>query len=100
MTETLSYDGKRDSSTKRRLSALQKSLFGILAFFFVIHIVFWYLEFRAGVSHVVASTALVVIVVGCFVTALALPWLPLPGQREWTRSQRLDAMVIVWVFIA
>lgn len=100
MTETIPQDGKRESSTRRGLSALQKSLFGILAFFFVIHIVFWYLEYRVGVSHVVASTTLVVFVVGCFVTALALPWLPLRGQRDWTRAQRLSAMVIVWVFIA
>ncbi len=34
-----------------------------------------------------------------FITALALPWLKLPGQGERTRSERLGAMVIVWLFI-
>ncbi len=100
MTETMPQDDKRHASGKPGLSSLQKSLFGVLAFFFVIHVVFWYLEFQVGVSHFAASTGLVVVVVGCFVTALALPWLPLPGQRDWTRSERLGAMVIVWVFIA
>ena len=100
MTETISTDDEQASPPRRGLSSLQKSLFGVLAFFFVIHVVFWYLEFHGGVSHVVASTTLVVFVVGCFVTALALPWLPLPGQRDRTKSERLGAMVIVWVFIA
>jgi hypothetical protein len=100
MTETIDVDDKRMSPERPGLSALQKSLFGVLAFFFLIHIVFWSLEFHAGVSHVVASTTLVVFVVGCFLTALALPWLPLPGQRDRTKSERLSAMVIVWVFIA
>ena len=100
MTETIDVDDKRMSPERPGLSSLQKSLFGVLAFFFVIHIVFWYLEFHAGVSHVVASTTLVVFVVGCFLTALALPWLPLPDQRDRTKSERLSAMVIVWVFIA
>lgn len=100
MTETISADGKKRLSDKPGFSSLQKSLFGVLAFFFVVHIVFWYLEFHAGVPHVVASTSLVVVVVGCFLTALAMPWLPLPGQRDRTRAERLSAMVIVWVFIA
>ena len=101
MTETIgTTDNREPVSRKRGLSALQKSLFGVLVFFFVIHVVFWYLEFHAGVSHFVASTALVLFVVGCFVTALVLPWLPLPGQRDRTKSERLGAMVIVWVFIA
>ena len=100
MTETIDVDDKRMSPERPGLSSLQKSLFGVLAFFFVIHIVFWYLEFHAGVSHAVASTTLVVFVVGCFLTALALPWLPLPDQRDRTKWERLSAMVIVWVFIA
>ena len=82
MTETINADDMQVSPQNRGLSALQKALFGLLAFFFVIHIVFWYLEFHAGVSHVVASTTLVVFVVGCFLTALALPWFPLPDQRD------------------
>ncbi len=101
MTETISATDKQEpSSGSTGLSALQKSLFGVLAFFVVIHVVFWYLEFHAGVSHFAASTTLVVLVVGGFLTALALPWLPLPGQRDRTKSERLGAMVIVWVFIA
>lgn len=100
MTETISTSDGQAPPAKRGLSSLQKSLYGVLAFFFVLQVVFWYLEFHVGVSHVVASTTLVVLVVGCFVTALALPWLPLPGQRDRTKSERLGAMVIVWVFIA
>lgn len=85
MTESVRTDDERASPSRGGLSSLQKSLFGVLAFFFVIHVVFWYLEFHVGVSHVVASTTLVAFVVGCFVTALALPWLPLPGQRDRTK---------------
>lgn len=100
MTKTIGLDSGRDLSARHGLSSLQKALFGVLAFFFAIHPVFWYLEFHAGLPHAVASNAMVLVVVGCFVTALALPWLPLPDQRARTRLQRLSAMVIVWVFIA
>ena len=96
----ISHDDKPDSSTKRGLSSLQKALFCVLGSFFVMHVVFWYLEFHVGVSHTIASTGLVLVVVGIFVTALVLPWLPFGDQRERTKSQRLGAMVIVWVFIA
>ncbi len=100
MTETTSRDDQRASSAKRGLSSLQKALFGVLALFFVLHVVFWYLEFHLGVSHTIASTTLVGLVVCCFVAALALPWLPLPDQRDRSKEERLGAMVIVWVFIA
>lgn len=100
MTETVAAKDKPASPRTPGFSSLQKSLYGVLGFFFVLHVIFWYLEFHAGISHVVASTTLVVFVVACFVTALALPWLPLPDQRGRTRSERLGAMVIVWVFIA
>lgn len=100
MTETISRDDKQGASAKRGLSSLQKALFGVLAFFFVIHPVFWYLEFRVGVPHPIVSSVMVIVVVGCFATALLLPWLPLPDQRTRTRGERLGAMVIVWVFIA
>ncbi len=100
MTDTINRKDEPTSSARRGFSSLQKSLFGVLAFFFAIHLVFWYLEFHAGVSHAVASTTLVAFVVGVFVAALALPWLPLPDQRHRTKWERLSAMVIVWVFIA
>ena len=100
MTETMSPNDNQAPPARRGFSSLQKSLFGVLGFFFAVHVVFWYLEFHVGVSHAVASTALVVVVVCCFVTALALPWLPLPDQRDRTKSERLGAMIIVWVFIA
>ena len=44
----------------------------------------------------VASSIMVILVVAVFVTALALPWLPLPDQRNRTKSERLGAMIIVW----
>lgn len=101
MTQTTPCDDDTvHAPARRRLSWLQRALFGVLAFFFVMQPVFWYLEFRVGVSHVTASTALVVVVVGCFATALLLPWVPRGDQRTRTRAQRLGAMVIVWVFIA
>lgn len=53
-----------------------------------------------GVPQNVASAIMVILVVAVFVTALALPWLPLPDQRNRTKSERLGAMIIVWVFIA
>jgi hypothetical protein len=100
MTDTLSAKNTRDSPERPGFSSLQKALFAVLAVFFVLHVIFWYLEYRVGVSHVVASTTLVGLVVACFVAALAMPWLPLPGQRDRTRSERLGSMIIVWVFIA
>ena len=88
--------------TRRRkgLSSLQKGLFGVLAAFFAIQPVFWFLETKVGVPQPIASTILVLLVVGLFVTALALPWVPLPGQGDRTRAERLGATIIVWVFIA
>lgn len=100
MTETIRPRGNSTTSPKRGLSWLQKSLFVVLATFFLLQVVFWYLEFQMGVPQAVASTTLVILVVACFVTALALPWLPLPDQRDRTKAERLGAMIIVWVFIA
>ena len=100
MTNTVRTSDRRESTARPGFSSLQKSLFVVLATFFVLHVIFWYLEYHVGVSHVVASTTLVGLVVCCFVTALVMPWLPLPGQRDRTRSERLGSMVIVWVFIA
>ncbi|MGO4443443.1 hypothetical protein AB4Z42_08795 [Mycobacterium sp. 2YAF39] len=100
MTETTSRDDQRSASAKRGLSSLQKALFGIVAVFVVLQPLFWFLEYHVGLSHTIASNTLVILVVCCFATALALPWLPLPDQRDRTRSERLGAMVIVWVFIA
>jgi hypothetical protein len=37
--------------------------------------------------------------VTAFATALVLPWLPLRDQRNRTRSERVSAMVIVWIVI-
>ncbi|VEG51198.1 Emopamil binding protein [Mycolicibacterium aurum] len=100
MTDTVRHDDKRELSARRGLSSLQKALFGVLALFFAINALFWFLEYRVGVSHAVASTTCVLFVVGCFLLALALPWLRLPGRRDHTKAERLGAMVIVWVFIA
>ncbi|WP_299558137.1 hypothetical protein [uncultured Mycolicibacterium sp.] len=95
MTETIDRTG-----TRRGFSSLQKSLFGVLAFFFAIHPVFWYLETRVGIAQPVVSTVMVIVVVGCFATALALPWIRVGERRDWTRADCLGAMIIVWVFIA
>jgi hypothetical protein len=85
---------------RKGFSSLQKGLFGVLGAFFAIQPVFWFFETKVGVPQPVASTTLVLVVVGLFVTALALPWVPLPGQRDRTRAERLGATIIVWVFIA
>lgn len=100
MTETIKQNGPGQAPSRPAFSSLQKALFGVLAFFFAIHPVFWYLEFHAGVSHAVASTTMVLVVIGCFAVALTLPWIPFADQRTRTRAERLGAMVIVWVFIA
>ena len=100
MTDTIRASDERDNPARAGFSSLQKALVAVLAAFFVLHVIFWYLEYRVGVSHVVASTTLVGLVVCCFLAALAMPWLPLPGQRDRTRSERLGSMIIVWVFIA
>ncbi|RYG96283.1 MAG: hypothetical protein EON58_12425 [Alphaproteobacteria bacterium] len=52
-----------------------------------------------GVSHAIASNAMTIIHILCFVAALAAPWIPLPGQTKQNSSQRLSKMVIVWIFI-
>ncbi|KIU15233.1 membrane protein [Mycolicibacterium llatzerense] len=100
MTDTIRRHDTRCTSPSRGLSSLQKALFGVLAFFFAIHPVFWYLEFHVGLPHDVASTAMVLVVIGCFVAALVLPWIAFADQRTRTRAERFGAMVIVWVFIA
>jgi hypothetical protein len=100
MTETISPRDAQSAPGRRGLSWLQKSLFGVLGVFFLLQVVFWYLEYRVGMPHTAASTTLVLLVVACFVTALVLPWLRVADQRERTRAERLGAMVIVWVFIA
>lgn len=81
------------------MSSLQKGLIGVVVFWFATIPVFWYLEMHLGVSHGVASNTMVLLHVAAFATALALPWMPLPGQRGRTRSEKLSATVIVWIFI-
>ncbi len=99
MTVTTSPAGQIRPTEKRGLSSLQKALIGVLVFFFATIPLFWFLEAHVGVSHGVASNTMVLLHVVAFATALALPWLPLRDQRDRTRSQRLDATVIVWIFI-
>lgn len=81
------------------LSPLQKALIGIVAVYLLAIPVFWYLETQLGVPQRVASNAMTIVTILCFAAALLLPWLPLPGQREMATSQRLDKMVIIWIFI-
>ena len=99
MSGVTDVDPGMDLALARGLSSLQKALIGVVVFYVGIIPVFWYLEMHAGVSHKVASNAMTILHIACFVTALALPWLSLPGRRQRTRSQRFDAMVIVWIFI-
>jgi hypothetical protein len=86
--------------TRRGLSSLQKALLVVPIVWVATVPIFWYLEVHAGVSHDVAGNAMTVFHVLLFITALALPWLKLPGQGERTRSERLGSMIIVWLFIA
>jgi EXPERA (EXPanded EBP superfamily) len=99
VTATTDQQGEREAAGTSRLSSLQKALIGVAAFYFGIIPVFWYLEVHLDVSHGVASNTMTVLHILAFATALSLPWLRLPGQRVRTKSQRLDAMVIVWIFI-
>ena len=84
---------------RRGKSSLQKCLIGVLAGWFFTIPVFWYLEEHLGVSHKIATNTMTLLHVCLFATALALPWMNLPGMRERTKSQRLDGMIIVWLFI-
>ncbi|WP_232680387.1 hypothetical protein [Nocardioides sp. R-C-SC26] len=94
MTATLPTD-----RPTRGLSPLQRALLGVVAAWFAIIPVFWYLEIHLGVSQKIASNTMTVIHVCLFATALGLPWIRLPGMGPRARSQRLDGMVIVWLFI-
>jgi hypothetical protein len=88
-----------DPPGKRGLSSLQRGLIGAVVLFFARIPIFWYLEHHVGVSHNVASRAMTLLSVTAFTTALVLPWLPFRDQRGRTRSERLSAMVIVWIVI-
>jgi hypothetical protein len=81
------------------LSPLQKTLIGIVAVYVLSVPLFWYLETRLGVSHFVASNTMTVVQILCYAGALLMPWLSLPAQAPVPTSQRLDKMVIVWIFI-
>ena len=86
-TDPNSELSESDAPGRGGLSSLQKALIGVVVFFFATIPVFWYLEVHVGVSHGVASNTMVLLHVVAFATALALPWLPLPGQRGRTRSE-------------
>lgn len=83
-----------------RRSTLGRYLLGIVVVYFGTVPLFWWMEEHAGVSHGVATNSMTVLHILCFAGALALPWLPLPGRADHSRSQRFDAMVIIWIFIA
>jgi hypothetical protein len=91
--------GPNGTGGTKGLSALQKSLLGVLLTWCMTIPIFWFLETHAGVLHSVASNTMAAIHVCLFATALGLPWMNLPGMEDRTRSQRLDGMVIVWLFI-
>jgi hypothetical protein len=90
---------EKAAASGRGMSSLQKALLGVIVAWFAIIPIFWYLETDLGVSHKVATNTMTVIHICTFATALALPWMNLPGMRDRTRSQRLDGMIIVWLFI-
>jgi hypothetical protein len=81
------------------VSALKRALLTVLVCWFLIIPLFWFLEVHVGVSHSMATNTMTVLHVCLFATALALPWMNLPGMQGRSRSQRLDGMVIVWLFI-
>ncbi len=98
-TEPSSELGERGASGARGLSSLQKGLIAVVVLWVALIPLFWFLEVHLGVSQGVASNTMVLFHVALFATALALPWMPLPGQRGRTRAEKLSATVIVWVFI-
>lgn len=81
------------------LSLFQKALVGIATVYLLTIPIFWYLGTQQWVSHSVASNTMTVVHLLCFAAALLMPWISLPGPRIVTTSQRLDKMVIVWIFI-
>lgn len=99
MTMTAPEHAPAEAPAKRSMSTIQKALVGIVIVYFGVVPIFWSLETHADVSHTVASNLMTVIHILCFAGALSLPWLRIRGQRDRSRAQRLDAMVIVWIFI-
>lgn len=99
MTSTADQETSPTERGGQRKSSLQKALLGALAVFVASVPLFWYLEVHAGVSHKVASNGMTLVGVLVFATALALPWMNLPGMGERTRAQKLDGMILVWLFI-
>ena len=81
-------DQQAAPSTRRGLTPLVKALLVIPVVYFGVIPIFWYLEEHVGVSHGVASNTMTVIHILCFATALALPWINLPGQERRPRYPR------------
>lgn len=96
---TLAKDQSQAQSDSAGVSSLQKGLLTALAVWFASIPAFWFLDVHAGVSHKVATNTMTILHVLLFATALALPWMKLPGMRDRTRAQRMDGMIIVWLFI-
>lgn len=99
MTSAPTQEASPGERGKRSMSSLQKALLGALTVFVSSVPFFWYLEVHASVSHKVASNGMTLVGVLVFATALALPWVNLPGMGARTRAQKLDGMVLVWLFI-
>lgn len=99
MTSVVDKETSPAAQGKAGKSSLQKALLGALAVFVLSVPLFWYLEVHQGVSHKVASNGMTIVGVLVFATALALPWINLPGMGGRTKAQKLDGMILVWLFI-
>lgn len=99
MTSVVEKNTEPSGANKGGKSSLQKALLSALAVFIASVPFFWYLEVHAGVSHKVASNGMTIVGVLVFATALSLPWMNLPGMGGRTRAQKMDGMILVWLFI-
>lgn len=99
MTSVEDKGARSTDATSRGRSSLQKCLLAALAVFVISVPFFWYLEIHVGVSHKVASNGMTLVGVLVFATALALPWMNLPGMGVRTKAEKLDGTIIVWLFI-
>jgi hypothetical protein len=59
----------------------------------------WYAGYRLGVDRHVVTNFYWLMFIIAYGVALYLPWLDLKGQEGLDRSQRMEKMCIVWIFL-
>ncbi|MGV0626015.1 hypothetical protein [Mycolicibacter minnesotensis] len=71
--------------------------FGSLALSFP---VYSYLAFHSGLDRATIADAMVVQVTVAYIVGIFAAFLPIPSLRQWTRFQRLQAVVLAFVIVS